>query len=533
VTRELELKYSVKAIDEVRALVGGDQLAGLAASPWRVIQVRDQYLDTASGALARAGYGARLRHGDGTMLTVKDSPPRQPAGRQAQQQPALHDRLELEGPATGRLDPRHWPESPARALVEATAGGERLRTLFVLEQRREERDLERDGRWVATLSLDHAEVRRLGRRVGEFSVLEIESVEPDRRRARRLLDQLAAAVGGSALLEPEPRSKEQLALDMIERGRGAWHAPRPPRRPGVTADDTLAEAGRKVLRMHLLRMLAAEAGVRAGAGTEPVHKMRVATRRMRAAWRVFGGAFSGRSRRRYVEQLRRVARALGGVRDIDVQLERLAGYRASLGGDAAARLEPLAMAWLRRRTAAQHDLLRLLDSSAYERFVIAYLAFAESPAEGAGTTAAVRLRDVAGGRTWRAYERMRAHDAFLERADAPAIHQLRIDGKRLRYTLEFLAEILPPDSQRAIADVTALQDHLGLLNDAQIAADLTRAWLTEEGAGRPPAERQAAAAYAAASEREAARLRRTLGPLWRRLTGPTFRRRLGLIVSAI
>ena len=61
--------------------------------------------------------------------------------------------------------------------------------------------------------------------------------------------------------------------------------------PGVMAEDLHSEAGRKVLRFHLARMLAREPGTRDGADPEELHGMRVATRRMRAAWRVFGDAY--------------------------------------------------------------------------------------------------------------------------------------------------------------------------------------------------------------------------------------------------
>ena len=64
--------------------------------------------------------------------------------------------------------------------------------------------------------------------------------------------------------------------------------------PGVAADDHLAEAGRKVMRFHLARMLAREAGTRDGRDPEELHAMRVATRRQRAAWRVFGASFRDR-----------------------------------------------------------------------------------------------------------------------------------------------------------------------------------------------------------------------------------------------
>ena len=61
--------------------------------------------------------------------------------------------------------------------------------------------------------------------------------------------------------------------------------------PGVTADDVVAEAGRKVMHFHFQRLLAREPGVRAGKDAEEVHAMRVATRRLRAAWRVFGDGY--------------------------------------------------------------------------------------------------------------------------------------------------------------------------------------------------------------------------------------------------
>ncbi|HVA87393.1 MAG TPA: CYTH domain-containing protein, partial [Candidatus Saccharimonadales bacterium] len=55
------------------------------------------------------------------------------------------------------------------------------------------------------------------------------------------------------------------------------------RTPGVTADDVVAEAGRKVLRFHLARLIDREDGTRLGEDPEELHAMRVATRRMRAA----------------------------------------------------------------------------------------------------------------------------------------------------------------------------------------------------------------------------------------------------------
>jgi CHAD domain-containing protein len=110
---------------------------------------------------------------------------------------------------------------------------------------------------------------------------------------------------------------------------------------------------------------------------------------------------------------------------------------------------------------------------------------------------------------------------------------MRIDAKRLRYTLEFLREILPDTSDLLIADLVALQDALGSLNDAQIAADSTREWLVKTTGGLAREEQLAAGAYVRHSEREVARARRAFLRPWRRIAGVTFRRRLAQIAGSL
>lgn len=533
-SRELELKYAVADAAAVGELISADVVFGYDAGPWREYDVVDQYLDTRGGALARAGYGARLRHlGRSTVVTVKSVARRQP-GRGETRRAALHDRLELEARATRRLDPGRWPESPARALIEVSAGGEALHTLFRIEQHRRERELLRDGAVVATLSLDAGVVRRFGRALGEIDALEIEATATHPAEARRVLTSIAKEIDGVPHLRPEERSKEELAAAIVERALAEARPVAPPRSPGIGASDSLAEAARKALRMHLLRMLAAEPGARLGEGAQGVHKMRVATRRMRAAWRVFDGAYPQRLQKRHVAELRDVAEALGTVRDLDVQLERLAAYRASLANEeASAALEPLVAEWRTNRVAARRELLERLAGAAYDRFITDYRELVDTPVVTQRDAPPGLLRDAAAGRVWLAYERLRAHDASVQFADVPALHALRIDGKRFRYTLEFLREILPVTVDKLIAEAVRLQDHIGALNDSQIAAETTRAWLIDAASSLSAVEKRAAAAYLRAAERDVAKLTRTFPSVWRRITGPTFRRRLALVVGAI
>ena len=343
------------------------------------------------------------------------------------------------------------------------------------------------------------------------------NAHPAARRTRR--PRTAPAEGA----EPDERAQ------IIERLRVG-------RTPGVVAGDSLAEAGRKVLRFHFARMLEREAGTRQGDDLEELHSMRVATRRMRAAWRVFGDGFRHGPSRRYVAELRTVATALGAVRDQDVLLDGLTTYMAALPPEEGVALAPLHEAWQAVRHQAREHLVKLLDGDAYRRFVEDYVAFVETSGAGGRVMRATdphRVRDTAPSRVWAAYEQLRAYDATLTWADVPTLHVLRIAGKRLRYTLEFFREVLGADGTTLIARVTALQDHLGMLHDADVAAHLARDFLAGSAAGLSAESIQAVGRYLASREKEVARLRRTLPAVWRPLVGDTFRRALGRAVSVI
>ena len=144
-----------------------------------------------------------------------------------------------------------------------------------------------------------------------------------------------------------------------------------------------------------------------------------------------------------------------------------------------------------------------------------------------------RVRDTATSRIWSAYEQVRAYDATLAWADVATIHQLRIASKRLRYSLEFFREVLGAEAGPLIERVTRLQDHLGLLNDADVAARLAREFLVASAARLSPPTIEAVGRYLGARDRDVARLRRSLPAAWRPLAAESFRRALGRAVSAL
>jgi CHAD domain-containing protein len=306
--------------------------------------------------------------------------------------------------------------------------------------------------------------------------------------------------------------------------------------PGVLPDDHVAEAGRKVLRFHLARMIAREAGTRDGGDPEDLHSMRVATRRQRAAWRVFGGSFRPGRTKTHRSRLRDVAARLGAVRDLDVQLEGADAYRADLIVTEQRALEPLLAAWRTHRDDARALLVRELDSDGYRRWLDDYAEFVRhegTAVVATGPTEPHRVRDTAASRILAAYEHVRAYEPVLRWADVETLHELRIAGKWLRYTLEFVREALGPDADGLIARVTALQDHLGLMHDADVSAHLARDFLVENAGSLSEAESGAIARYLVNREREVARLQRTVGRAWRGVAGIAFRRALGRALAGL
>jgi CHAD domain-containing protein len=565
---EVELKYRVNDRATGERLLAADQLAGLQATGGRAraTQLEDRYVDTRDGALAKAGFAVRLRQsGDETIVTVKSLTSTEGDG-------GAVSRDELEGPADRVAPPAEWEASDARALVLEHAGDAPLVERVTIRQLRHRRML-RSGESHVELSLDEVDVVSRGRIVRSFLELEAELVKGDANLlgdlARRLdtesglarsdhskLEMALAAVGGSngtatgeaKLRRSRSKPSSDEAGSAEEGTSGAQGAPDDaygesdaPRlvvgkSPGVVAEDHIAEAGRKVMRFHLARMLEREPGVRNGNNIEDVHKMRVATRRQRAAWRVFGEAFRKKRTKAYRDGLRDIARRLGTVRDLDVQLECADAYRADLPVAEQRAVEPLLAEWRQHRDDARVLLMRELDSAGYERLIDDYLDFVRT--EGAAVsqvTAASphRVRDTAPSRIWAAYEQVRAYEPVLRWADTPALHELRIASKWLRYSLEFVQETLGDESAPLIEKVTNLQDHLGLMNDANVSASMARTFLVEHASQLSTLESAAIGRYLVNREREVARLRRAIGAPWRGVAGAAFRRSLGRTVAGL
>jgi CHAD domain-containing protein len=87
---------------------------------------------------------------------------------------------------------------------------------------------------------------------------------------------------------------------------------------------------RKILRTRFNEMYSYEKGTIAGKDIEYLHDMRVSSRRVQAALKIFRSAFPKRKFKNVYSKLKSLIGALGEVRHYDVFIDRLSKYREGL-----------------------------------------------------------------------------------------------------------------------------------------------------------------------------------------------------------
>jgi CHAD domain-containing protein len=312
---------------------------------------------------------------------------------------------------------------------------------------------------------------------------------------------------------------------------------------GMLPDDTLAAAGRKVWTFHFALMLRNEAGTLRGQDIEALHDMRVATRRMRTAFDVFGQAFDPKIMRHYLKGLRSAGRALGEVRDMDVLLQYALTYQKKMGEDKQSGLEPLISAWKGSIHKKRAKMTRYLQSAGYKNFKYHFNLFLQ-PTEDEKTASEnlfmnARLCDIVPVLVYERYAAVRAYESILPGATIKQLHALRIEYKKFRYVLEYFREILGEGAAQAISEIKQQQDHFGELHDMDVACHLVGDFLKrweEQQYSKPITERESPEAivtYLAYLYSKRYLLVSMVPELWAKFNRPEFRQNIAQAISVL
>jgi CHAD domain-containing protein len=399
-------------------------------------RVDEVYLDTRTDELAGAGLSARLREVAGVRTVALVVVPIDPA-------------VTIDAPPVERAFPRGADVGEGiRAWVRERFGwtlSEAPREVLTLVIARR--------RWAHVTDAGST----------EFVVDEVSASEPHGRRAR--FTELAIEGGGSVLgalgrqggHTVARRSTFERARDAL--GLGEYRYGTKP--AALDPEDLLVDAARAVVAAWWSNACAHAPGVRVGLDPEHVHKMRVALRRLRTALRLFDDAFDDAALTAVRDRVRTLARALGEVRDLDVQLESLGRWRDRFAMVDALGWDDVALRIERRRSRARARALVLLEGEPW-RLIAADLERCLAP-DSRGLRHTVGA--VAGGLVAKGAERCSRAIRRLDEGGAEEAHALRIDIKNLRYSLDFLGVALPGALDIVEDRLAQLQEGLGNVQD--------------------------------------------------------------------
>jgi inorganic triphosphatase YgiF len=410
-------------------------------------------------ALRRAGILLRLRkHGASWLQTVK---------RQDTSASGLTQRPEWQTPYLNHFDFSHVDDAELRDWLQRDKITGRIAAIFETNIRRTVWQVDRGIGSRILVKLDRGWIASNGRR-DTLSELELQYVSGSMDDLYAFALQLAQRIALPPLL-----------LSKAERGyRLFLNTPATPVKAGnvqINPTDTPLAAFRLIAQECLSHLQLNHRGAVSSDDAEYVHQMRVATRRLRAAMRMFGPVLPASFAEQLVPSMRELMRALGQARDLDVLLAEIVAPVAMTLPDEP-RLTDLTSAVTNRLYQARVEIRHALQQPAYGQLLLTAGsllhsgAFCEPPQADNEATSLLQFADR------RLHRQLKK---ILELADAarvdhpPSLHELRIGIKRLRYAIEFFGPMLPGKSGPAtIKRLAGLQEELGQLNDLASAGNL-------------------------------------------------------------
>ncbi len=239
----------------------------------------------------------------------------------------------------------------------------------------------------------------------------------------------------------------------------------------LSAKTPLAEAARKVLlaRLQVVRNYLPKALNEANQDHEYVHQLRVGTRRADAALRIFAPCLPDKICRKARKRLKRIRRAAGTARDLDVFALFLLERTQKLREREQPGWDFLIGHTLGQRINAQAQLQQTghEDGHDFGEFVRDIVLAVRSPTNGsADATLLVLARPLLSELIDRLHEK-----ASGDLKEYAQLHQVRIAGKRLRYAMEVFAPCFGPAFRQDLYPlVEQMQEILGDANDRHMGA---------------------------------------------------------------
>jgi triphosphatase len=517
--REVEWQLASADLGAVRRwLADHGTIDGLVLEPRSTLQIFDTYLDTDDWRIHRAGFALRIRSESGkSEATLKSL---HSAGAEVADRREVSETLE--NPQSGSI---RQSMGPVGIRVHAVSGAHELLPLFEVRNSRERFAVRREDevQQLGEIALDETVISRPhGEPQSSMQRVEVEALNGVHEPLQTLVNTLRS----DCALEAASDTKYSRGLKSVGLAPGTAPEFSP---TAVESSMPMVDVALANLRRYLSAWHLHEPGARMGDNAEELHDLRVAGRRLDGILRQFR-SFLPAGFLRIRPTLKKVLRALGQARDLDVALSEFDAFRCELPKSDQESAEPLRRYLMSESGRARARMLSVLDSISVQKNFqkLASLLAAPSAALQQSPLPAPAL-DVAPDMIRGRYRKVRK-DADLLKADSPpeAYHKVRGRVKKLRYALEAVAVIYGKPADEMLRALRRWQEKLGVQQDAAVAS--RRLQLL---AGAPPKEfppetlfmmGRLAEHYAS----DSARARKSYGKGYRRVRGRWKRLRVKL-----
>lgn len=239
----------------------------------------------------------------------------------------------------------------------------------------------------------------------------------------------------------------------------------------MNPEDPVCRYGAGVLSRHLFALQEEVEGVRTAADVEYVHRMRVASRRLRTALPLFSACLPQKKVKVWTKHIQQVTKALGDARDTDVRVEALKDYYLHLTDSAdKPGVRRLILRQRQLRVRLQRGVLIALDELQASGTIPDLLAWVEPVASQEGDPpTSDGLYRLAQRAIMADLEDMLEYEPYLFQPErVKELHAMRISAKHLRYSMEIFAPIYPDELKGILQTMRKLQTTLGEIHDDDV-----------------------------------------------------------------
>jgi inorganic triphosphatase YgiF len=474
-SQEVELKLRIAPADIPRVL-DHPLFKETAQGEFQSELLVSVYYDTPQLDLKRQGITLRLRQqGARWIQTVKA------AGKVAA---GLHERVEEEWETEeNQLNFAALGDSQVRDVFADEQIRGALRPLFITQVTRTSTRLAFANGDRIEVAVDEGEIR-----VGEqtLPLCEVE-LEQKAGHASRVFE-VALSIQNTIPLAVENVSKAARGYRLATQ---AVLTPSKAKAPPLKESLSTSEAFGSIMHGCLAHLQENEEGVLQGKDPEFVHQMRVALRRMRSALSLFKDLVSQEHTTTLREELRWLTGELDAARNWDVFYEQtLPPILAAFPDEAD--LQSLATQSADLRRVQNQRAQEAVKAPRYHHLLLqlgAWL-YTQPWHMGAGDERTVApespIVEFAAQVLQKRHKKLRQRGHQLTALSPPERHQVRIAAKKLRYATDFFTILFPRKlAYRYSKTLAALQDVLGLLNDAATAMALLQELASTVAEGTP------------------------------------------------